>query len=72
VPAALVFLALAGFAGFALLGLCHVTLGAALGVVFLAPAIFFLAAASIGKRAGAGVALLIGERAQHDAGARRV
>jgi hypothetical protein len=71
-PATLVFLTLARFGGFALLSLRSIAFGAALGVVFLAPAIFLLAATRIGEGARTGVALLVRKSAQDHAGTRRV
>ena len=50
------------FAGFAL--------GAGLGFGLLALAVLFLTYAGIDERAGAGLALLLGQRAQDDAGLR--
>jgi hypothetical protein len=66
-PAALVILALAGFRRGTLLSLGRIALDATLGLFLLMTAILFLAAAGIGQRAGAGIALLVGERAQHNA-----
>jgi hypothetical protein len=70
--AALVFLALAGFGRFAILGLGSLALSAASSFLGLTLAIFLVATAGIDKGVHAGIALLIGERLQHHTGPGRV
>ena len=69
---AVVLVALARFRRLALKSFAGIAVGAALRLILLLAAILFLAAASVGKCAQAGVALLVGERAQDDAGTRCV
>ncbi len=66
---ALLLLALARFGGGAFLALTLLAFGARLGVRHRAAAVFLLAGAGVGERAGAGLSLIVGQRAQHDAGA---
>ena len=59
----------AGFGGFALDTLGAFADGAALGFVFGLATLFDFAHLGIGQRAGAGGTLVLGQGAQHDAGA---
>ena len=63
--------ALARFGGFALGRFARLALAARLGFRLLAAAVLLLARARVDERPGARLALLFGERAQHDAGLRR-
>ena len=65
----LFFLALARVGGGALCAFALLAFGARLGVDFGAAAIFLFARFRVDQRAGARFALLVGQRAQHDAGA---
>jgi hypothetical protein len=62
-----IFLALARFGGLTLYLFGGIALGASLGLGFLATAILFLAFAGTDKGAGAGIALLVRQSAQHHA-----
>ncbi len=62
---------LAGFGGFAFLLFLEFLGVAARGLRFGGAALFFLAHARVGKRAGARALFVFGQRAQHDAGCAR-
>ena len=72
VAAALLVLALARFGGLAFLRLGGFALGAAAGLFLLRSAVLLLATARIRQGVGAGIPFLVGEGAQHDAGAGRI